>query len=142
MQSLLQPQSQGCFLILSHPGIGTSLIKYQCDGVLPRCGKCNDSQHDCDITSRVFYSYQDVKDLVDKIQELEARLETSQSRPAGHGVDFDDAHRFDVNVQLQQSGLAWEIDQRNARQVDQISQELGALSLGHADMMAQYYGKR
>jgi hypothetical protein len=57
-------------------------------------------------------------------------------------VDFDDAHRFDVNVQLQQSGLTWENDQRNAPPVDRMSQELGALSLGHGDMMAQYYGKQ
>ena len=71
---------------------------------------------------------------------METRLEASQSRP-GPSAEFEDAHQFDVNVQLQQSGLAWENEQRDARQVDQISQELGALSLGHADMMAQYYGK-
>ena len=82
-----------------------------------------------------------VRELVDKIQDLETRLEASQSRP-GPTADFDDAHRFDVNVQLQQSGLAWVIDQRNARPIDQISQELGALSLGQGDVMAQYYGKR
>jgi hypothetical protein len=107
---------------------------------LPQCGKCNDSQHECDITNRVFYSYQAVKDLVDRVQDLETRLEASKSRP-GPSADFDDAHRFDVNVQLQQSGLAWENEHRNARPEDRLSQELGALSLGHADMMAQHYGK-
>ena len=84
-----------------------------------------------------------MKDLVDRIQDLETRLEASQSRSTGPtSVEFDDAHRFDVNVQLQQSGLAWENEQGNARSIDQVSKELGALSLGHADMMAQYYGKR
>jgi hypothetical protein len=87
------------------------------------------------------YSYQVVKDLVDRVHDLETQLEASQSRP-GPSVDFDDAHRFDVNVQLQQSGLAWENEQRNARPVDRVSQELGALSLGHGDTMAQYYGKQ
>ena len=71
---------------------------------------------------------------------METRLEASQSRSRA-SAEFEDAHQFDVNVQLQQSGLAWENEQRDARQVDQISQELGELSLGHADMMAQYYGK-